>query len=122
MRFVIQSSIYLVLIAILLHAALAIPLPAPQGQPGFLKDTKYSIQAGYHGWRASRNGQNAELQNRIKDYQEQQAREHRFLPVRRVDLNAAKRAERLANDHEDRQKDHLEKQAKYLNKRKGKPA
>ena len=135
MRFVIQSPIYLVIVAILLHPALAIPLPGPpepgyqrlpdppgNEKPGVLKNKVlavkqkiHGIQAAWHGKKATFSGSNNDnLQNAVEPI---------FGPNSGIVYDAAvAEAKKRAKHHTDRQQDHLKRKEKCRKKREGEPA
>ena len=134
MRFVIQSSIFVVIVAILLHAALAIPLPGPPepgyerlpdppskppSKPSFLKD---AVKQQYHKFQAAWSEKQAKSFRKTDSDVRNDAVESIFGPNSGINDAAAAAAAKRAQGHEDNQQEHLASKKKYKDKRKGNPA
>jgi hypothetical protein len=127
MRFVIQSSIYVVIVAILLHAALAIPLPGPPGpplpgKPGFLNDKQLAAQEKVHKMQAAWHGHKAASSYDDWENKLRKAGEEPLFKSKGKYYAAAAKAKDRAEHHTDRQQEHLELQKECRKKREGKPA
>jgi len=123
MRFVIQSSIYVVIVAILLHAALAIPLPGPPGKPGLLEDKGLAVMEQFHKGKAAWHEQNAKYFDADKWHKARKAMDEPPCTYKSDKFyRAAAKAQQREEDSKEHQQKHQKLQEECKEKRKGKLA